>query len=1296
MFFVKKVRDLLEKSKLSNDTKMPTPVVGYGDQGAKKSHEVAVDAVDQLKNIEGCGEGENSTSLNVDFKEAHGQLSNTRNARDQNFVGESQDGEENSVPVADAPENVLLGASNVTHYNGEVKSGEHEDSVAFTKQNEDANNMPIVETISENVILGVSSGEMTNNHADGEIENKEHEIQNEEENDMPIVETISENVILGVSSVTYSGEVTNNRTDGKVENEEHEIQNEEEIDMPIVETISENVILDASSVTHSGEVTNNCTDGEVENEEHEIQNEEENNMPIVETISENVILDASSVTHSGEMTNNHADENIILCPSDVTDQVCEELENGEHEDIPPVFVDSLLLPSLKENGNDFKAYEINGIVFRDIDGVSDDELLQFEVEAKDSLCLGDEGLRIGEIQTNFNIEDDFQLSVLHTPYGVVINSTVILDTFAWHTMMGEDHLECLACDTSVNVDIAHIAAREHLTNLNDLKPLKEFELSIVRKIKDTYHCGICNIIFDDVSHLESDSHGEKILVSINRASDILNRLETNGNRNNGNRNDCIHFPLNVMRNSTDDNDYGNRDNDKYQVEDSSGFESESFDGFYDDVFSECNSDNGNDRPGFSYADIAKKPKTFVTSQYVTVDLKDKQAKVKYYCWNMVISFKNNTYYCMACQKDGPIRYKSDHCVEASHVENLMKCPLVEEYSDHVIRKVDGKLYHCGHCNNLQMQHEMLEHITTMHMKKTNTNLIETDRASPKLDTKPDRNRAAGLKQTQAHIDTHLKNSSVLNENPLTERATSPTVSRNINNEATETENINNNEVIANRNENNETLKISNEAINNVLSTNTIMIREFGQCFRVNELAYNFIQKGPTGFHCFLCGVLCVNVLDHVTKDVYHASLLARTRFWLPAGMHLIRQIPYGFHCLICNHFVFQPLNHTYDPMHTFFLNKSLGLVPMHPSPYVPITPPQMFKNPPLDIPTGKNENDSQSVPNSNLKIRNDNDADKQCVLNSNEVTEQIRNGDNETKCVTESVTNTEIFDEEQFVYVKIKSLYAKITLTSFNGLVQVGTGYRYCFLCSVKVFDLSAHVNSKEHSANVKNKKFLEKYETHLLRQVSSCYHCAICNVIIMRKFLSEHLSWAPHNGNDCHKIVKMTRRNEIKSGVREIVCQTQKETVSKDKDIEWKIVLNIAKPTQNDVKHKKIININGVLLKITWEAYHGVSKGKNEYNCSICDITLRNYEVSSHIESFQHTNVLNDSFMLDYAPNLIRKVSTTMAHCLTCNTEVGSEAHGIQEHIASKRHIKQFKLSVDSDATDSCDILTLNSSKKK
>lgn len=78
------------------------------------------------------------------------------------------------------------------------------------------------------------------------------------------------------------------------------------------------------------------------------------------------------------------------------------------------------------------------------------------------------------------------------------------------------------------------------------------------------------------------------------------------------------------------------------------------------------------------------------------------------------------------------------------------------------------------------------------------------------------------------------------------------------------------------------------------------------------------------------------------------------------------------------------------------------------------------------------------------------------------------------------------FDLEEYVYLKLKKSYIKVSNTAYNTLVHIGHGTRYCFVCAIQIEyrELQKHVDSRPHLENMDKNRFLAEYESHLLRQV--------------------------------------------------------------------------------------------------------------------------------------------------------------------------------------------------------------------
>ena len=66
---------------------------------------------------------------------------------------------------------------------------------------------------------------------------------------------------------------------------------------------------------------------------------------------------------------------------------------------------------------------------------------------------------------------------------------------------------------------------------------------------------------------------------------------------------------------------------------------------------------------------------------------DKISKLPYNSLNMIIIPWIDKFYCMSCKIGDHISMKETHCMECNHVENLMRCRVVEKYDCVLIRQV---------------------------------------------------------------------------------------------------------------------------------------------------------------------------------------------------------------------------------------------------------------------------------------------------------------------------------------------------------------------------------------------------------------------------------------------------------------------------------------------------------------------------------------------------------------------------------------------------------------------------------
>lgn len=154
-------------------------------------------------------------------------------------------------------------------------------------------------------------------------------------------------------------------------------------------------------------------------------------------------------------------------------------------------------------------------------------------------------------------------------------------------------------------------------------------------------------------------------------------------------------------------------------------------------------------------------------------------------------------------------------------------------------------------------------------------------------------------------------------------------------------------------------------------------------------------------------------------------------------------------------------------------------------------------------------------------------------------------------------------------------------------------------------------------------------------------YHCCTCNVVFSKKYLNSHLTWPIQDV----KTNKKMRKADFKSGIKLLHVQTQKEEIYlKMQESNIDIIGRIdIKPKSNNIeikKENKIIILDSIVLKLSWDAWQGIVRKKNEIFCCLCDKDLKNFELNSHIYEEWHANALENTFEKQYFPNLIRKVS--------------------------------------------------------
>lgn len=1041
-----------------------------------------------------------------------------------------------------------------------------------------------------------------------------------------------------------------------------------------------------------------------------------------------------------------------MCQDSEANRVMPLQTSKDHKENKSDYIDNHLLKanSYTINNDIFgrNQYIINGIVFKENIKVS--KYKEFELYK----------LKMDDYADSSDIH--LQLTLELVPNGFIINSNVFLTHQQWHTIypVSENFHRCAVCGIYCDAT-DHIGSSEHVANMQTYKPLNKYDLTITRKINNNFHCGVCNTIFDQSlkpEHFSSKTHEDKLLFAINRVSDIMYDFNIHNNNNNekkdsyyfnvkhNHQNACmLEEPDETLEEYIDEEIeilekriYNYNDNDWYPLNDNEDY---SDDDYYEEPMQNLE---------FSYASMAKKPKSDDLPDVLEVDLGNKKVTVKFNSWNMLIRPMPNRFYCMACKELDHFRNRADHCKSEGHIARLNACTVVDEYEKYFVRQVDDKCYHCGHCNNLQLINVMEDHIRSVHTHPTTVSAL---------------------------LDSPAKK--ITHSTPT--KTTTKTDTRNDNIPQNET----GNDQIAVANE---TKVIINPAsvFDGLRSANSnfddIIICTFGSNLRVSKLAFNIVCEGENDYYCGLCEVnIDKERLRLHVNDVQHLTRLQRTPFIQAFNVHLFREIRDALHCGLCNELIqIMPefiIKHKYLEKHIVSLHRALGYFKndntlneakngtdlrngaiAQPKPIAEIPKIATANVANKNVVNTNNGVQKEAITNKNVALnniplpniankkivpivnknvtittvnsnKNDNvtvntnkinvDATKNVPLNvkngpntakesnTNNINVDVRNGPNKENLndmdnieadiaqfrneefvtvkngVKEEITDElddsyiEDFDLEEYVYIKLGNSYIKITNTSYNSLVDVGDGSKYCFVCSCVVCELSKHVESRGHMENMEKFKFLDKYNEDLLRQFYLMYHCSICNVVITRKQLHQHLSWPTHAlQTENTKISSKKRKTEIKTGTKQITVTAQKENIylnEKESDIKIFKNITIEKEKLEIERINKIVIFNDNVLKVPFDCWHSFSETANGYRCKVCQTEFETNEFGLHVGSEWHKGNL-EKIEKQYSPALIRKINGATLNCVMCNTEVSNRKHIITEHIQGKKHIKHYE----------------------
>ncbi|XP_063545297.1 uncharacterized protein LOC134753352 isoform X3 [Cydia strobilella] len=735
----------------------------------------------------------------------------------------------------------------------------------------------------------------------------------------------------------------------------------------------------------------------------------------------------------------------------------------DHKEDKPDYIDNQLLKanSYTINNDIFgrNQYIINGILFKE--NIKGGRYKEFELY---KLKMDDYADSSG-----VSIDDDthLELTLEQVPNGFIINSNVFITHLQWHTiyLVSENFRRCAICEVYCDAR-DHIACSDHIANMKRYKPLHKYDLTITRKINNNYHCGVCNTIFDQsqkTEHYSSKTHEDKLLFAINRVSDITYDFNIHNNNNNEKK-DSYYFNvkhnyqnacmLNEPNETLDESEeYSDQEieileNRNYNYND---------DDWYPLNYNEDYSDDDYEEPmqnlEFSYATMAKKPKSDDLPDVLEVDLGNKKVTVKFNSWNMLIRPMPNRFYCMACKELGHIRKRAEHCKSEGHTARLNECTVVDEYENYFVRQVDSKCYHCGHCNNLQLINVMEDHIRSVHTHPTTVSSLLDSPAKKITHSTP-------IKTAKTENDTAI----LAIANPAKTDTDNKNVQMAIGNYT---------RIIINPASVFEGLRAANSNFDD------IVICTFDSNLRISKLAFNIVCQGDNNYYCGLCEVNIdkERLMFHM-NDVQHLTILQRTPFIQAFNLHLFREFYLMYHCSICNVVITRKHLHQHLSWPTHALQTENTKI--------------TSKKRKTEIKTG-----TKQITVSTQK--------ENIYLNEKETDIKIY------KNITIDKEKLEIQKMNKIVIFNDNVL--KVPFDSWHSFSEIANGYR-CKVCQseFETNEFGLHVGSEWHKGNLE--KIEKKYSPALMRKINdTTLNCVMCNTEVSNKkhIVAEHIQGKKH-----------------------------------------------------------------------------------------------------------------------------------------------------------------------------------------
>ncbi|GBP55620.1 hypothetical protein EVAR_35855_1 [Eumeta japonica] len=230
------------------------------------------------------------------------------------------------------------------------------------------------------------------------------------------------------------------------------------------------------------------------------------------------------------------------------------------------------------------------------------------------------------------------------------------------------------------------------------------------------------------------------------------------------------------------------------------------------------------------------------------------------------------------------------------------------------------------------------------------------------------------------------------------------------------------------------------------------------------------------------------------------------------------------------------------------------------------------------------------------------------------------------------------------VYVKLNMF---INFYHYNMLIPDRNDTYIC-LCCVETIDniegCRSHVETEKHKTQLRGKPYLICFADNIIRRVrDNCSHCGICNKIVLKKDLDDHIETDKQ-----HDTLK--RYGEA--------CAADILKVKSEVDVNNYINVQVAE--ESILLHRQY-----------WHMYYVFPR---KYFCSLCVVGGDVESLQKHLDSSNHLTRLSKCRILpEYGLSIVRTLSENHHHCGVCNTYLMVDV--VDNHIKKPKHKSNLSL---------------------